>query len=45
YSNTSDDESSDNLRPHTAIDENTIQFPPATHNESSVHNDRATSTD
>ncbi|GBO16656.1 hypothetical protein AVEN_148794-1 [Araneus ventricosus] len=45
YSNTSDDESSDHLRPYTSIDENSAQFPAATHDESSVHNDRATSTD
>ncbi|GBN95286.1 hypothetical protein AVEN_32790-1 [Araneus ventricosus] len=45
YSNTSDDESSDNLRPHTPIFENTVQFPADTHIESSVHNDRVTSTD
>ncbi|GBN49936.1 hypothetical protein AVEN_261385-1 [Araneus ventricosus] len=45
YSYTSNDEGSDHLRPHTSIDENAAQFPAATHNESSVHNDRATSTD
>ncbi|GBN60121.1 hypothetical protein AVEN_111940-1 [Araneus ventricosus] len=44
-SSTSDDESSDHLRPNTPIGENTAQFPAATHIESSVHNDRATSTD
>ncbi|GBM12731.1 hypothetical protein AVEN_228523-1 [Araneus ventricosus] len=44
YSNTYD-ESSDNLRRNTSIDENTAQFPAATHIESSVHNDRAISTD
>ncbi|GBN78881.1 hypothetical protein AVEN_244372-1 [Araneus ventricosus] len=44
YSNTSDDESCDHLRHNTPIDENTAQFPVSTHIESSVHKDRANST-
>ncbi|GBN48332.1 hypothetical protein AVEN_161164-1 [Araneus ventricosus] len=41
-SRTSDDESSDNLRPHSSIDKNNAPIPASIHNESSVHNDRAT---
>ncbi|GBM73903.1 hypothetical protein AVEN_61521-1 [Araneus ventricosus] len=36
YSNTSDDESSDHLRPNTPIHEYTAQFPAAIHIESSI---------
>ncbi|GBN24490.1 hypothetical protein AVEN_241312-1 [Araneus ventricosus] len=45
YSKTSDDENSDHLRSKTPIDENTAQFSAASHIESPIHNDRATSAD